>query len=202
MRLFYALECSLEDREQLQPLVNSVLAATSGGRHVRSENLHVTLVFAGNADRARAAALHSALLEAYRNAQTGVPPAFPMHLLCGKPGMFRQGRTGVLWLGVDSDPSLLHFHRVLTGNLVREGLLSDDGRPFHPHITVARDVPFRRLPEGGREQPGEGTSGISRVVLHIEGPSLMESVRDPSTGAVRYIPRCRPAESPQWLGNP
>lgn len=202
MRLFYALECSPEDREHLRPMVDSVLTTAAGGRRVRPENFHITLVFIGEADQPRAAGFHSALLEAYRIAQTDVPPAFPMQLRCEGAGMFRQGKSGVLWLGVHPDPPLLRFHRLLRDILVREGLLSDDGRPLRPHITVARDVSFRSLPEDVRDHAGEGKSENIRVLLHVEGPSLMESVRDPRTGAVRYVSLCRPAESARWLGNP
>jgi 2'-5' RNA ligase len=183
-------------------MVDSVLANAAGGRRVRPENLHITLIFLGEADQPRAAGLHSAFLEAYRFAQTDVPPVFPMRLHCDHTGVFRQGRTGVLWLGVQPDPSLLRFHRLLKGILDREGLMSDDNHPLHPHITVARDVPFRRFPEDAGKQAGERKSDISGVILHVDGPSLMESIRDPKTGAVRYIPRCRPAEGPMWLGTP
>lgn len=202
MRLFYALECRPEDRKRLQPIVDTALAGAPGGRRVRPENLHITLIFVGEVDPARAVGLHDALLEAYRSAQSDAPPVFPMLLACGKSGMFRQGRGGVLWLGVDPAPSLLRFHRLLSGILVREGLVSGVGRPLFPHITVARDVPFRHMPEEGGGNPGEQDPVLPKVMLHFEGPTLMESARDPRTGAVRYVPRCRPAEDMRWIENP
>ena len=104
-----------------------------GGRAVAERNIHLTLVFLGNVERAR--------LPQYETAAAGVVAA-PCDLVVDRVEYWRHNR--ILWAGVERCPDSM---RVLVAGLVA-GLrtldFKPDDRPYVPHVTLLRDA--RRAP--------------------------------------------------------
>jgi 2'-5' RNA ligase len=114
--------------------------ATAAGRNVRldaPERWHVTLAFLGEVDEAGLAAAETALAAAadsFPREHTGLPP-----LRLADGGRFGSGAATVIWVGLHGDLGTLTD---LTGRVSHElaevGLPSGDGKPFRPHLTLAR----------------------------------------------------------------
>ena len=104
------------------------------------DGLHLTLRFLGDvapdAVPTLGAALHAA---AARSA--------PVHLRLSGAGVFPpRGRPRVLWVGVEPAPTLAALHGVVEDACAAVGL-GRAGRPFRPHLTVARPRPGAPLAE-------------------------------------------------------
>ena len=99
---------------------------------VRPGGIHLTLKFFGDifpGDLARIAVLVGELAARQR----------PLWLSLGGIGVFPDlRRPRVLWLGLEGDvPPLLGFQQGLEGGLAGIGF-PPEGRPFRPHLTLAR----------------------------------------------------------------
>ena len=146
-RLFIAVPVADEVRREIGELMESVAGAPieerSYGqpRWVRVEGLHVTLRFLGATPDERQAALGGAIAAAAR----GVAP-FRVALSGG--GAFPNPRyPRVLWIAIAQGAEQLSG---LAGNL--NGLLQPlgwepEGRPFAPHLTLARTDGVARADE-------------------------------------------------------
>ena len=125
MRFFFALA--------LPDSVKSELAKLSmmldHFRWVPVANLHLTLQFIGNLDRAH--------LDVVQQAAARIEiPEFPLKL--HQVGAFpSSARTSVLWVGVETKGELVALHRSLYESLSSLDLDLEE-RTFVPHITVGR----------------------------------------------------------------
>lgn len=150
MRLFLAINLPADVRRD-------IVAATSAMRDCAPElgwvdetRLHLTLKFLDDQPPATADALKMAtarVAERHRelNMHLGGIGAFPN---------FRRSR--IVWMGVEQDPRLELLHHDI--EVACEALGFDvDGRPFHPHLTLARvkhplpDERVRALTDAARE---------------------------------------------------
>jgi 2'-5' RNA ligase len=133
-RLFVAVPVPPEALDACRTLIDGVRRGSSGhgARWVRTENLHLTLRFLGDtpADRVPAVA------EAVRRVAGGTR-AFDVRL-AGAGAFPSAGRPRALWLGiVQGAPELGTIASALEPPLAELGW-SPEGRPFRPHLTVAR----------------------------------------------------------------
>lgn len=130
---------------------------------VRPEGIHLTLKFFGDilpGDVARIAALVGEAAARQR----------PLRLSLGGTGVFPDPRRPrVLWLGLDGDVQpLLGFQRGLEGGLAGIGF-PPEGRPFRPHLTLARI----RSPRGltglaqALEPGGAGAAGFVTAAIAL-----------------------------------
>jgi len=104
-------------------------------RWVASENLHLTLVFLGRAERGSLPGVEGAM----RRAATTIEP-FRLRVSAG--GAFPpSGRARVLWAGVDPIGEVTSLHEALRGELEAAGVGAADASRFHPHVTLARCRP-------------------------------------------------------------
>lgn len=136
MRAFIALEPSEGFVEDVAAMAR-VLGAAVEGRFVPRQNYHVTLAFLGDVDEAQARGAMDAMDEACASA-----PAIPL-----RPdglGKFGRASDATLWLGLAPDPALMGLADRLREALDARGI-PFDGKPFLPHITLARRA---RLPKG------------------------------------------------------
>ncbi len=121
-RLFTAIDFSADVRAQLETIIPP---GSKSVRPIRSENLHLTLHFLGEADE-------STVVEAL----SGVEQAEFSIVLSGC-GTF-SGREGkILWIGVEKSRALQVLHADLGERLSAAGFALEK-RPYSPHITVAR----------------------------------------------------------------
>jgi len=131
MRLFIAAlipdavrDALHQAREQLQRA-----APDRALRWVAPENYHITLLFLGEQDETRI----PAIIRAMEAARAGVPP---FEIGIRGLGVFPNwNRPNVLWAGVSEGGQPL---AQMAAALERDLLPAPSGKPFHPHITLAR----------------------------------------------------------------
>lgn len=125
-RLFLALWPEEEHRLAMA----SMAQAAAGRRAVKSDNLHLTLVFLGSTDADRLACYERALSDL---------EVMPLTLTLDRFGYWPRPR--VLWLGA-SHPPLNLIALVLDLNRRLESCgFTPERRPYSPHITLARKFP-------------------------------------------------------------
>ena len=174
MRLFFAIELGDELLDLLDESVAPIRAEAPELAWVAREKQHLTLKFLGDVDEAavpklasaadRAAARHDRLEMFVR--EVG---AFPN---------FRRAR--VVWIGVEQEPRLELLHHDLEQLCEQEGF-EVEGRPFRPHITLARvrtALPVDRM----RALARVARSVRMRAMVPVERITLFESTLAP-TGA-------------------
>jgi len=142
VRIFVALFPPPSVIADLQSLVArlNVGKAAAAGRDVRldsPERWHVTLAFLGEIDESGVAAAETAL-----SAVAGEWPrehAGPAPLQVADGGRFGSGPSTVLWVGLHGDLGrLTDLAGQVNHELIQVGLPSGDGKPFRPHLTLAR----------------------------------------------------------------
>lgn len=125
-----------EAREAVAVLLAPIRAAVDGPTHrvrwVRLDGLHLTLRFFGPVAPALVASLETAV-----DAVAAVSGTFRISL--GGGGAFPDpNRPRTLWVGVeDGGDECARLARALEEMLIAAGV-APDGRPFRPHLTVAR----------------------------------------------------------------
>lgn len=176
-RLFAALELPAAVRAALGAFGRAAAERDRALRAVRDADLHVTLVFLGH----RAAGDVAAAAEAVAGAATGV--AAPL-LELGAPLWLAPRRPHVLTVEL-ADPSgaLSALQSALGASLAHALGIAPEGRPFRPHVTVARvrrgAAPRRdRLPDPAWE-PADPFAGEAVTLFrsHLgRGPARYESL--------------------------
>jgi 2'-5' RNA ligase len=132
-RLFFAVWPTPSLQERLQAVADDALPPAQRGRRTPVRNVHLTLVFIGDADMDLRARLE-------QSASRIRVPAF--ELVIDQVGCFR--RHGIVWAGPSRLPDGL---RDLVAALVHaqsECGLTPESRAYAAHITLARHV--RRCP--------------------------------------------------------
>jgi 2'-5' RNA ligase len=172
MRLFTGLDLPAEVVHALDALLHQ-LRPTARIKWSAPANLHITTRFIGEWPDARLPDLRAAL--------GGLPdhPPIPIHIR--NLGFFPNPRSPrVFWAGVESSPGL----PVLASDTDRalEPLgLKPEGRPFSPHLTLARikdPVPLRKLREAIAALPSLdfGSFTVDRFFLYQSRLSAAGSV--------------------------
>ena len=133
-RMFVAIDLP----EEIKLAINSLHCPLPGAKWVAEEQIHLTLRFIGDVD--------DALLKMIVASLSGIVAA-PFSLAIQGVGCFPPKRDPrVLWVGVAGSSALLGLQRDIEMALVRNGL-EPEGRPFFPHITIARlkETPAARV---------------------------------------------------------
>ncbi len=131
MRLFIAALISEEVRDALAQAREALQRAAHDRalRWVAPENYHITLLFLGEQPEERV----PHIVQAMAAARAGVPP---FEVGVQGLGIFPNwNRPHVLWAGAQQGAAELT--RIATA-LERSLLPTPSGKPFHPHITLAR----------------------------------------------------------------
>ncbi len=132
MRLFVALEPPETVREQIGRRVAAVRGELPAARWVRPEAVHLTLAFLGEREVGSVAALDRALAPVFARFP-------PLELRPTVAGAFPAGRPPrVLWLGLESGDGLRELQRAVARSAAGVFGEEPEGRPFHPHLTLAR----------------------------------------------------------------
>ena len=165
MRLFVAIDLSEGARaavaEEQQRLRRTL--GPSPAKWVRAEQMHMTLVFIGEADQARADTIAGLL-----SAEIPLPP---FRLAFGGLGLFPvAGPPRVLWLGtLDGTSKAVDLQRRVVGRLEPAGV-QREARPFHPHLTLARWPARRRS-----ERPPLGSARAAVAAVEVDAVTLYHS---------------------------
>ncbi len=138
--------------QDLEPIVS--------GRWTARENLHLTLLFLPSVDEERIGPLFSLVDRSL------LPKIFlRLDRLLFQPA----GQEALLWLVPSGHSELAHLVESLRARLLAMGCSLSFGRPFSPHITLARRVFLPRRPQRGRRQP---------VLLRRLSPPIDWAVRE------------------------
>lgn len=141
IRLFIALPLPPSLQRMLSDWSEELRLKLPFRKWVHPSDLHITLQFLGNTPSQQIDAIKSALRSGIANS----PETFELKLerlrLFGRPD-----NPSVLWVGISGELGLLHaLHQAVASVLAPLGYKAE-GRPYHPHITLARKhngtVPF------------------------------------------------------------
>jgi 2'-5' RNA ligase len=183
MRLFIAIDLDDDARAAIgaeQKRLAAALAAArrSSIRWVRPDHMHLTLVFLGEVEEARA----EAVIEETRR-HVALPP---FDLVFAGAGVFPpRGAPNVLWIGVIAGAErAIALQAELARRVARHGVALET-RPFRPHLTVGR---WRDSRSADRDHV---SSAGDRVVatLHVDHATLYQSRLSPAGPS--YTPLAR-----------
>ncbi len=169
MRLFLAIELPAEARVAVAALARRLAGVLGPGartlRWVRSEHLHLTLVFLGEVGDESSRLLVEAMRVPFEQ------DAF-MVSLAGLGTFPSRGEPRVLWLGVDVGASnLTRLHDAVARRL--RGLdVTAGAAPFHPHLTLGR---WRRSRPSDRAAVRAGDPHRTVASFVIESVALVGS---------------------------
>ena len=132
MRVFIAMRFTQAFKEPIFEAQDALRDNGVRGNFTLPENLHLTLAFIGETDRVDdiKAAVKEVVFE-------------PFEIKTGRLGCFN-GRSKVIWLGIDGEKKLKAITAELRKNLDIRGIDYAKGR-FQPHITLVRqpsDMPL------------------------------------------------------------
>ncbi len=132
IRSFIAVELTEEIKERISILTLELNGLGLPLKTVNPANLHITLVFLGEADHAFLAGAKTAMDEAV----TALRP-FPVNFR-GAGGFPSDSRPSVVWAGAeDAAGGLPALHAEIMDRLSVEAK-DESGKGFIPHVTVAR----------------------------------------------------------------
>lgn len=135
MRAFVALELPQAFASDIAALSRQLKHAVEG-RFLAAETYHLTLAFLGEATEAGIASAIEAIEAACTNAA-----AIPLR--SDGLGKFGRASDATLWLGIAATPDLMRLAETVREELGARGV-AYDGKPFKPHITLARRVRIPR----------------------------------------------------------
>jgi 2'-5' RNA ligase len=172
MRLFVAIVPPPAALSQLAAVVEPLRLAAPELRWAGRESWHLTLAFLGEVDEGRLAELSVRLERA-----AGRHPRQQLSIAGG--GAFPSaGRARVVWAGIRADgQALAALAASVAAGARRAGAPPpDDGRKYHPHLTLARcrqPADVRRLTSELAQASGQDwTAGeIHLVRSHLTGSS-------------------------------
>jgi 2'-5' RNA ligase len=133
MRLFVAVDLPDPVKAALIALQTEIPTA----RWTTWEQMHLTLFFIGETTQTDAVKQALAAVE-------GMPFTVTLNGVGRLPPQQRQPPR-VLWTGIENQPALLRLQQRVTAALTPLGFEAD-GRPFSPHITLARLKTEKPLP--------------------------------------------------------
>ncbi|MCP5245585.1 MAG: RNA 2',3'-cyclic phosphodiesterase [Burkholderiales bacterium] len=127
-RLFFALQSSKKIQKTLGQVVEKLIQH-DGGRLIKPENIHLTLLFLGKTDIDKITALKTAV---------GNITAKTFNLTIGKTRFWK--RNQIIYAHADIYPPELFTLVDAIKNAVQNAGFEFDSRAFKPHITLARKV--------------------------------------------------------------
>ncbi len=174
MRLFVALEVPPEVRRELDRRSRDLRAGLPKARWVRPEAMHLTLAFLGETDGERLPGLFEELAAAFR-------PGAAMELRVAGFGAFPpRGRVRVLWAGVETAGDLAGRQRRVVDAVGRAlgAPLEEAGRPYHPHLTLARCRP--PWPRPALRRLADALGSAAALPFAVADGALIESHLSPA----------------------
>lgn len=199
MRIFVALNFDKMAQDEMILVQNQLQQAAEKGNFTTPDNLHLTLVFIGEIERARIDAVKQAISKTVssdrqideaaiqsttRNANSQSSQRLPddqpaLTLQFDRCGHFSKARGGdIWWIGLKNNNKLNRLQRRLSRELTAAGF-EIEKRRFTPHLTLARQV--RLKPDISAD---EFKLEIKPFAADINKISLMSS--DRIDGALTY----------------
>ena len=179
MRLFFAIELGDGLLDLLDETTAPLRAEAPELAWVPRDKRHLTLKFLGDVDESAA----PKLAEAADRAAARHPPVEMRVREVGAFPNFRRAR--VVWIGVEQEPRLELLHHDLELACAEEGF-EVEGRPFRPHITLARvrsPLPVERLRAFART----ARTVRMQATVQVQRLTLFESTLAPNGARYRRI---------------
>lgn len=149
MRLFVALELTVEVRARIAELIEKLKQLDSSWKWTRSENLHITLKFLGEVPEGKVETVSAALREVIFSGA--------LELNFRGLGFFpNERRPRVLWMGIHAPAALPALAASIDSALERVGVAREE-RAYTPHLTLARSKEGR-VSHGLREALAEAAN--------------------------------------------
>lgn len=136
MRVFFAMELEESLKDDLYSMQQEIKKYTKTGVFSRKENFHITVKFMGEMKREEVLAISKAINLIPKEEQS-------VEITTEELGCFQRGLKAVLWMGIDNNPALNKLQKKLDGIIETFGY-ERESRAFHPHITLGRQVAFRK----------------------------------------------------------
>jgi 2'-5' RNA ligase len=155
MRLFTAINFTPEIKTSLLDCISKMKAASSKGNFTSENNLHLTINFIGETNRAMNV----------KEVMSGINIA-PFTLTLGKTGVFRRTGGDIYWIGAEKNAELDNLHKLLSESLRSKGF-SLENRDYMPHITLGREVVLKTTPN----------FDVPKMSMTVSRISLMNSER-------------------------
>jgi RNA 2',3'-cyclic 3'-phosphodiesterase len=131
VRLFIAFSFSSDVSDRIEEIIESFEQYMTHGRTTKRNHFHVTLVFLGDTNPERLPMVKAAM-----DAVSGKPFELDIKSISAFKGR-RKGDT--FYLNIQPDMTLFSLEKALRLELKRYGF-SVDERPYHPHVTIARNA--------------------------------------------------------------
>ena len=166
LRLFIAVNFSLETRKMLLAFRDGLRFRTERGRFTAPENLHLTLVFLGNCDAGQTNAAKRSM-----NALRFEP--FTITINGG--GYLDRGRANLVFCELQNDSGrnqLSQLHAALALSLSAKGFKLER-RKFWPHLTIGREVVWKEFDDSA----AAGGIDFPRLEEAVTSLELMKSER-------------------------
>lgn len=160
MRLFFAVNFSDDEKNILLKNIDELKKICSRGNFTHRENLHITLAFLGEVERARLGAVCAAASQL---------SAAPFDITVEGAGNFGK----LVWLGVERGGAneLRRLASALRAEC-RARKINFDDKPFSPHLTICRQPEFSVGNSIETFKPN-----VMPVTAKINSFELMESMR-------------------------
>ena len=152
-RLFFAAWPAPEVQQALGKQAQ-VLARECGGRAIPAHNIHLTLAFLGDVERARRARI---------DALAGAISGQHFNLAIDHVEYWRHNR--IVWAGVEHCPEALQDLAASLERALAAEEFRIERRPYVPHVTLLRDA--RRAP---------ADAAMRTIAWPVSGFALVESV--------------------------
>lgn len=138
VRCFVALPTPPDVLRHITSLITTLQSVPSDVKWEHSEKLHITLKFLGNLKQEQIEKLIRGLevvgkaFSSFEYTYDGVG-AFPN---LSSPRIF--------WVGTSPNPSMTQLHKSVE-EVARSINVSDENKPFHPHVTIGRAKGFKGI---------------------------------------------------------
>jgi 2'-5' RNA ligase len=177
MRLFLAIELGSSLLDALDVAIAPLREEVAEIAWVPREKRHLTLKFLGDVEDGGASRITAAVERVAAGHR-------PFELTLREVGAFPNFRRArVVWIGVEHDPRLELLQHDLEVACEEAGF-EVEGRPFRPHVTVARvRVPWQV--ERARQVARLARSVRWSAAEMVQGVTLMESMLAPA--GARYV---------------
>ncbi|MRG92073.1 RNA 2',3'-cyclic phosphodiesterase [Polyangium spumosum] len=179
-RLFLAVDPSETCQAKIAEAVSRARTSAPRAKWVRTEGIHVTLVFLG-------AVAEELVPAVVANAEAVAARHAPLTLRFEGAGCFGGRKPRVLWAGVEGDvPALGLVQKELSEALVEVGYVPEE-RVFSPHLTLARASGFGG--DTGLVLAARSLAGESFGEVDVREIVLYESVLSPAGARYEAVTR-------------
>lgn len=134
MRLFTAIIFNDDMKDYLCRIMDMLKQVTVKGSFTARDNLHLTLNFIGETNRADD--VREAMIRAAKN--SGITE---LSLTAGGFGRFKRREGDICWIGVKKQDNLWKLQRELKIQLLKQDFPVED-KEYTPHLTLARRAVF------------------------------------------------------------